>query len=450
MDTSVLSAIAAMRLDDPELAADASAAWDCVDGTDEAERVTQWRVQSFCWLQLPRDRFAAPPMRTAAALAELLSRLGLTRYADIARGETTAEILAVAQADGRWSDLTERAMTASGIEPPDTALLSWAFAWGRAEAITHEAVADALELAVQVGEYTPGRSGWRTRRAEIADRVLLAEHDLLGGAVAYDAIVGERVDAWIASTRSALRTRLLAPAATLLVEPVVLPDPATIERLLGQVARYLRFVGDGLPLTSAGYLKPASVERCIEDLGLADDVFGPSRREVDQPPVLQVRAAMQHLGLVRRHSGRLLLSTAGRAALADPSRLWSEVAARLVPEPGSRAAGREHGTLVAWDLVLATLAVANSVNRRQLVADCRVVLAESGWRLAGGELIDAEATTDLYSVVFRVLSGLGVLRRWRPSESPGVDRAAPGADLLLRAALRHRLVHSRTLVYVPR
>ncbi|MQA77228.1 MAG: hypothetical protein GEV10_01885 [Streptosporangiales bacterium] len=448
MDTSVCSALASMRLDDPALAEAASQAWEYLDGTDEAERVTQWRVQSFCWYMLPRDRFVASPAQVAAALADLLARVGLSRYADIARSETTGEILAAAESGDRWPALAERAMTASGILPPDTSMISWAYYSGPAESVAYVAVADALELAVQVGEYTPGRSGWRGRRAEITDRVLVAEHAQIGGVVPYDQIVRERIEAWTDVPGSPLRTRLLGPVGRQLAEPVPVPEPATVERLLGRVTGLLAIIGTGVPLTQAGYLRPDVVARCVDELAL--DAMGDSRREGDQPTLLLLRETVQRLGLIRRRSGRLVLSAAGRAALHDVARLWSEVAARLVPEPGVRGSGQTQASVAVWDLVLAGLVAAPSADRGETIEHCRVVLDESGWRLAGGGPIDLMTTADLYYEVYRAISSLGLLRPWSSDRPPGVDEPVPGAADLIRAALRHRLLHSRTLVRVPR
>lgn len=446
MDTSVCTALASMRRDDPTLADAASHAWDFLDGTDEAERVSQWRVQSFCWYVLPHDRFAARPAQVAAALADLLARVGLSRYAEIARSETTAEILASAEVGDAWPALAERAMTASGIQPPDTSLISWAYFTGPVESAVYEAVADTLELAVQVGDYTPGRRGWRGRRVEITDQVLLAEHARIGDAVPYDRITAERIDAWTDVPGSPLRKRLLDPVGRQLAGPVAVPEPAAVERLLGRVVRLLTVVGTGVPLTQTGDLGPEVVARCVEELALDPAESG---RERDQPRLLLLRETVQRLGLLRRRAGRLVLSAAGRRAIHDVTSLWREVAVRLVPDPGVRGSGLAHAGLVVWDVVLAALVTTPTVERDEVVEHCRVVLAESGWRLADGEQIDAMVVGELYAEVLRSLSGLGLLRSRSPDLAPGCGELEPGAADLIRAALRHRLLHSRTLVNVP-
>jgi hypothetical protein len=79
----------------PDLAEDARAAWESLTGGDGPEAVTQWRPAA---LLLGRaephlDRRRAARWRVAQALAALLDALGMQRYAEIARGETTRQIL---------------------------------------------------------------------------------------------------------------------------------------------------------------------------------------------------------------------------------------------------------------------------------------------------------------------------------------------------------------------
>lgn len=86
---------------------------------------------------------------------------------------------------------------------------------------------------------------------------------------------------------------------------------------------------NGLPLTSAGYLKPADVVAVAEVVGGMSQWFGQANRELQTRPVLQFRECLQKLGLVRKNRGRLLLTRAGLAVRGNPEALWHHIASRL-------------------------------------------------------------------------------------------------------------------------
>lgn len=445
MSSCVTTALAEMRHRDPDRAAAAELAWQRVDGSDDAAQVSQWRVQSFCWLDLPQDRGVESPLQVVQALADLLDLMSFSRYADIARGQATRDVLAgAARSDVGFRTEVRRALADSGIQPPDTELLSWADQCGPSESAAYVTVADALEIAVQVGEYAPRRSGWRQRREEIANQVLAAGRPELEGRAPYEGIVAERVFAWARSGGSPARQGLLSRLEPHVAQAVPTPEPASAERVLGRLMRFLAVVGSGIPLTSAGYLKPDEVARCIDEVGLADEMIGTATRERDVPPVYYLRAVAQRLGLVRKYAGKLVLAPAGREAAGNPTELWQRVTAGLVPEPGRHAANGAYAAVVVWDVVLAAVLDDRAWTLDDVVDFGLQVLDESGWRLAGGQPLDGGTAYDLVCDVYRDLTWLGLLR----------ERAAaafrltlqPGADQLLLAALRHRLLHSRTLL----
>ena len=87
-----------------------------------------------------------------------------------------------------------------------------------------------------------------------------------------------------------------------------------------------RATGDGLPLTAAGYLRPADVKAVAAELPTMDDwIFGITR-EVNVQPVLAFRQAMMTARLIRKYKGTLRLTKAGREGLTDPSALWLQLA----------------------------------------------------------------------------------------------------------------------------
>ena len=73
----------------------------------------------------------------------------------------------------------------------------------------------------------------------------------------------------------------------------------------------------GIPLTTAGYLKPSDVEEASKVVPVMNDWIGKHNREVQCYPLLRFREGVQSLGLLRKHKGTLLLTKAGVAAQRD-------------------------------------------------------------------------------------------------------------------------------------
>jgi hypothetical protein len=432
----VEQALAAIGRAEPHVAEDARAAWESLTAGEGPGSVTQWRLQQFCWDELNRAwaADAAGRWRVASALAALLDGLGMPRYSAIARSETTRQILLTGdQAPDRGRTVVRRAMQRSGIEPPDTELLTWGSTFGPTEAMALEAVADRLELAVAAGDLQPGGRGWRDQQAEIALDVLMAPRPLLGGSSLYDGILDERLDHWVRGPRSTTRGGLLAPLEAVLRDPVDPGMAAPARALLRPLDWLLTEISDGLALTAAGYLPPRTVARALDELGWREELIGPANREVDAYPVLVLRETAQRLGLCRRRSSRLTLTPSGRAAVADGRTLWQAVAAGLV--------GPEHSALsVAWEVVLAVLTPGDVVSEEDVRVLVQMVVTESGWRVAGRRAPSESDTSALFFAVLRELRWLELV------EESGalLDRqlkVRAGAAELFRAALRHRVLH---------
>jgi hypothetical protein len=432
---SVEEALATIGRIEPDLAESARAAWDTLSGGAGPEVVTQWRVQLFCWDHLvrwgadPADRW-----QIATALAALLDALGMERYARIARGETTRQILTAADQGGdRGRGLARKAAQRSGIDPPGTELITWGAVMEPAEAYALETVADRLEMAVAAGDLTPGGRGWRDQQAEITVGVLTTPLRELGDRSPYDRILDERLTRWVRGPRSTTRTGLLTPLEHRLREPVEPGMAAPARALLRPLDWLLTEIADGLALTAAGYLPPRTVARALDELGWRDELIGPASREVDAYPVLVLREAATRLGLVRRRGARLLCTPGGRAALADGRALWAAVAGGLV--------GPEHTALaVAWEVVLAVLEPGDSVPEEDVRALVQAVVTESGWRAAGRRDPSESDTGPLFFSVLRELRWLELVQE----SGALLDRqlqARPGAGELFRAALRHRVLH---------
>ena len=106
------------------------------------------------------------------------------------------------------------------------------------------------------------------------------------------------------------RTGVLAPPGI---------DPETAARIIRPFAWLMEAVGaDGIPLTSAGWMPPATVLAGMTELGWLDDWIGKGNREDLTPPIANLRQAAQRMGLVRVQKGRLILSAAAKKVLGDP------------------------------------------------------------------------------------------------------------------------------------
>ncbi|MDP9435479.1 MAG: plasmid pRiA4b ORF-3 family protein [Actinomycetota bacterium] len=125
--------------------------------------------------------------------------------------------------------------------------------------------------------------------------------------------------------------RGLGEAADL--DGTVTVDETTAEDTLRRYVWLLDRVGDGLPLTAAGWLPPAVVTEAMDALWPEDRWIGKRNREDLTEPVRRLRASAQRLGLLRVARGQMLVTKAGAGLRADPTRLWQHVAERLAGRP---------------------------------------------------------------------------------------------------------------------
>jgi hypothetical protein len=134
----------------------------------------------------------------------------------------------------------------------------------------------------------------------------------------------------LGQTRSAAARRQLRQLiGDALAEPPVI-DAATAATMVRPYSWLLDRVGpDGITLTGAGYLPPADVAAAMTELSLDPGWIGAGNRENQTIPVLELRESAVRLGLLRKHRGRLLVTSRGRATTADPLALWWHIAERL-------------------------------------------------------------------------------------------------------------------------
>jgi hypothetical protein len=152
------------------------------------------------------------------------------------------------------------------------------------------------------------------------------------------------------TTTAAARRQLRQLIGDALAEPPVV-DAATAAKMVRPYSWLLDRVGpDGIALTGAGYLPPADVAAAMAELSLDPEWIGTGSRESQTIPVLELRESAVRLGLLRKHRGRLLVTSRGRAAAADPLALWWQIAERLPLRSGDEAraqAGLTYLILVA-------------------------------------------------------------------------------------------------------
>jgi hypothetical protein len=180
---------------------------------------------------------------------------------------------------------------------------------------------------------------------------------------------------------------------------------------------------DGIPLTSAGYLKPADVEAACEVVPSVSGWIGKRNREVQTWPLLEFRESLQSMGLLRKRKGRLLVTRAGAKARRDPDVLWEFLASRLVPEAGSEYQREASVTI----LLFAATSGGGPLPWRAVAK----VLAHLGWRREGGAPL---RDTDLRYVrggPYELLSNVTTAPDTRAMDQP----VSPEAAALARAAL---------------
>ena len=155
-------------------------------------------------------------------------------------------------------------------------------------------------------------------------------------------------------------------------------SPEEFDAALRPVLWFLeRAQGDGIPLTSAGYLKPEDVQAASEVVPEAKDWIGKKNREPSTPPVLNFREMLQKLGLLRKSKGRLLITKAGARGLVEHGFLWGHIASRLLPSPQQPRFDRE-GSLV---VLLCATSPAGSIPKALIVE----TMSALGWEREDGE-----------------------------------------------------------------
>jgi hypothetical protein len=195
----------------------------------------------------------------------------------------------------------------------------------------------------------------------------------------------------------------------------------------------LNRIGDeGVKLTAAGYLPPALVSETVDALELNDHWNASTNREHHIPEVLHFRESAQHLGLLRKANGRLLLTKAGTRARTHPDLLWRHMVTVLPVATTSRGpeaeCGRQAGTLFL-------LAVAAGLPKQARAELVREGLSAAGWRDGGGDALSDRSAYHMMWGTSIVLEYLQLLPRRLTWPEPPETPVSAKAITLARAAL---------------
>jgi uncharacterized protein YidB (DUF937 family) len=184
---------------------------------------------------------------------------------------------------------------------------------------------------------------------------------------------------------------------------------------------------DGLSLTGAGWVPPAVVGEAMAELGWAKEWIGKTTREDQTLPVLQLRESAQRLGLIRKIKGRLVLTSAAKRLLDDPTGLWLFLARALAHRH------RHDSERDAALLVLLEVARGKRTTWDEYVEAVSFGLSALGWRNRTGAELEPKTVQALLSDPWEVLLILGIFDDHVILEA---NTVATQGQAFARAALR--------------
>jgi hypothetical protein len=323
--------VARLSACDRRVGEDARAAVEWLTGFagDELPAVFSRRgLQLFLWYQLPRKWLIGTDEQQAVAeaLACFFDEVGAEALplAALCRSPQTAELI---RTGGRK---LASALERSGLEPPDTPLLTWSELMSIEEALEHDLVANLLEDALDSGELVPGAKGWRQRQTELVERYLSSPD--ASGTAPLTRIHTARREAWLELPgRGDDREMLEYALASIDTHP---PSPAAAEEAIEPLLWLLDQLAGGVKLTQTGALPRALVRTAVERYPDWWDTatVGPPYQEAELYHLCVLHDLIDQLRLARRQRSILQLTPRGRALWADPQRLLTEVATALAPE----------------------------------------------------------------------------------------------------------------------
>jgi hypothetical protein len=403
---AVAAAVDQVKARDRTLGADAEVAAQWLTAGEGTDMLYQAAVQQFLWFTLPRKFPRTAWQSVVAGTAALLEQLSLGRYAGIARSEVTCEILEAWDQDdasGRRQALA--AHVASGVNTPDTALVTWGSVMGIDEATAQESVERALEAAIVAGELTPGAQGWKRAAARICDQTLTHPLADPGGQTLLTRLITERVASWITSTHVSEHRRWRDQVSRHLLTPI--PSPADMESVIAPMRWLLECAANGTTLTQSGYLARALVVEATHrfDWWHWDK---PPRSEVDVLQLSELRSVASEHRLIRRAGRRLITTAYGKRLLADSEQLWLKLA-------GTLGGQDEYGQMVAELVGLRLLASTATLD--DLTASVVPILLGQGWRTDQGPITERNVDVAISTTLawWRVLQMLADRRIRHPA-----------------------------------
>jgi hypothetical protein len=394
--------------------------------------LSQAELQEFLWYQLPLKSPAGTRElhEIAWSLADLFTVAGLERYAALCRAPQTHRLLDAWQDSDREpaQRSMKQAIGASGVDPPDTPLMSWGSVLGAAEQSARKRVSQALEQAIDAGDLVPGERGWRQLAVRITEVSLLMPRLDLRGASLVQSVWGERGSSW-AAEHPAVRQDLLSEMLPFLASDVSVPVAAGA--CLMPLRWLLERIGDGVTLTRAGWLPKALVVEANDTFGWFD-LFGVTvRTETDLPELGTLNELARRTRLITKRGSKVALSASGRRGLNDPNLLWRIVVADMF------SAGTYEGegaALAAATLVRAGMPVAYP--RVEATVGAGLV---GRWRTTSGEALEEWSGLDAtreFGVLADVFGWVeqednGQIPTWTLT-APGLEAALLGLQLQAR------------------
>ena len=417
---------------DTDAARLANGLWGAMRAGAAHPRVTRYDVQGVCWGALPllarkpeSRAIIGDRHHAAGVLAELLDLMEYPRYAEICRGPVTAEILDAAEDVERCAELSSLAWRDSGVQPPNTPLLTWGEVRGPVEQAVHAATGRILEEAIERGLIDQDRPDVESMRVGLAVRVLTSPAEELPGTW-YTQIFDERLTSWLTVGGSQTRRELLVR-----IQPeVARPPEFSASYELPALEVLLDWCTDGLRLTRNGYLPTQAVRELVNMMPACADYPQTGRGESAFPPLSNLRQAAIELGLIRLDGNRLWQTETGEELVADPESTVATVGEALVARDASLRG-------VIQEVVFAVLLLETTVDLDRLLDKVAVVVEEEGWGNGGLGVSTQDLSRDFGMLFLRRLHILDVLEVHDAGTRVGLTEAGVATA---RWALRARVM----------
>ncbi|MBN9194013.1 plasmid pRiA4b ORF-3 family protein [Microbacterium sp.] len=239
---------------------------------------------------------------------------------------------------------------------------------------------------------------------------------------------GSLIEEFAAGLHAPLRSNLRRHLRrTGVLDDAPLPDGVVADSVAPYRWLVERIGTEGVTLTKAGWMPPVVVREGMEQLGWRDDWIGEANREDLTYPMRHLRASAERLRLVRKVTGRLVLTTRTGRALGRPGALADEIAHGLLRQRMTE------GQRVAGTIFVLGLADGTITSRRDAERTVVETLTALGYVDREGRDIDVRSFSGLVDPVLDVLRTLGL---WRVN---GRSRDVPpsaGVRAIARRALR--------------